>query len=141
MKNTIPIWITLIAIALLLSACKKESIDSNSIIGKWELTNHNVISNGQLGYNFDYQKGKSFIYHFMLDKTFTLSDADSILYSGTYSVDSTKFSTHRIVRPGMETFSAFNFTISNTTLILFNNGHDMAGEYTETFIYNRISNK
>ena len=44
MKYIIKIWITLTAFTLLFSACKKESVVSNSIIGKWELTNHNIIS-------------------------------------------------------------------------------------------------
>lgn len=132
---------TVIVIVLLFSACKKESIGTNSIIGKWELTNHNIISNGQLGYNLDYQKGKSYTYHFMLDKTFTLSDLDSILYQGSYNLDNTKFSIHWLASPGNETFGVFNFMISNTTLTLSNNGQDMNGDYTETFIYTRISNK
>ena len=56
MKSIIRNWIILTTVALCFSACEKESVDSSSIIGKWELTNHNVISNGQLGYNFDYKK-------------------------------------------------------------------------------------
>jgi hypothetical protein len=139
MKYIIKIWITLTAFTLLFSACKKESIDSNSIIGKWELTSHNIISNGHLAYNLDYQKGKSYIYHFNLDNTYTLNDVDSILEHGSYKLDSSKFSFHCVIRPGYEKSGTFNSIISNTTLTFFNNGHDTNGEYTETFIYTRKS--
>lgn len=140
MKCITRIWITLIVFLSLFSACKKESCDWNSIIGKWELTNQKVISNGQLGYNLDYQKGKSYIYHFKLDDTYTLNDVDSILEHGTYKLDSSKFSFHCVIRPGYEKSGTQNCILSNTTLTLFNSGRDTNGEYTETFLYTRISN-
>ena len=133
--------IFIILTALFFSACKKDNFDSNSIIGKWELTNHNIISNGQLAYNFDYQKGKSYIYHFSIDNTYTLNDVDSILEHGTYRLDSSKLSLHCVIRPGYERSGTYSYKISNTTLTLFNNGRDTNGEFKETFIYSRISNK
>src|SRR6476646_7418717 len=123
MKWNTSIWITLIAVVICFSACKKDSVEPNSIIGKWELTNHNVISNGLLSYNFDYQKGKSYIYHFKSDETLTLSDADSVLYHGNYKLDSVKLSIHLIISPGIENFGVHNYSISNTSLTLFNKGH------------------
>jgi len=141
MRSIIQNWITLITISLFFSACEKESVDSSSIMGKWELTNHSIISNGQLSYNFDYQRGSSYIYHFKVDKTFTLSSVDSILYHGTYTLDSTRFSIHSFVAPGVETYGVFNCMTSNTTLTLFNSGRDIAGEFTETHIYTRLSHR
>jgi len=141
MRGITKILILLMALIFLFSACKKYSPNSNSIIGKWELANHNVTSNGQLAYNFDYQKGESVIYHFALNNTYTLSAADSILENGTYKLDSNRLSLHCIIRPGYEISGTFNSIISNTTLTLFNNGQDMNGAYKETFIYNRISKK
>jgi hypothetical protein len=141
MKWVTSIWITLIAVIICFSACKKDSFESNSIIGKWELINHNVISNGLLSYNLDYERGKPYTYHFKSDETLTLYDADSVLYHGDYKLDSAKLSIHIIISPGTENFGVHNYSISNTTLTLFNNGHDTNGEYTETFIYTRLSNR
>jgi len=141
MNNMTKIWITTAAMIVCFSACKKENPNSTSIIGRWELKNHNIISNGQLAYNFNYQDGNSYIYHFGSDKTCMLYNSEDSIYAhGSYSLDSNRLLIHLIIdQSNLETVGTSNCVISSTTLTLSFSGNDMAGEYTETFIYNRLS--
>jgi hypothetical protein len=137
MKKFLPTGKVLLISLVLLSACGKENLNRDSIIGKWELNSNSIYSNGILGYNYNYEKGKSYISQFNSNNSYTLSYMDSVIETGTYKVDSTKVFID-CFQGNIESYGTQNFAILGNTLTLSNSGHDMAGEYTENWIYTRI---
>lgn len=138
MKTFIRVWPVLITSILLFSACKKDSADSNSIVGKWELNSHTVVSNGVIGYNFNYESGKSYITEYYLNNTYTVKYYDSIIINSTYKFDSGKLSIRYIGPPNAVTTGTDNCLISGKTLTLSDSGKDASGNYIETWLYTRI---
>jgi len=136
MKKFLPIGTVLLISLILLSACGKENLNRDSIIGKWELNSNSIYSNSMLAYNYNYEKGKSYISQFNSNNSYTLSYMDSVIETGTYKVDSTKIFIDYF-QGNTESYGTQNFAISGNTLTLSGSGHDMAGAYTENWIYTR----
>jgi Lipocalin-like domain len=120
-----------------LSACGKENLNPDSIIGKWELNSQTIFSNGVLAFNYSYEKAKSYISQFNSNNSYTLSYMDSVIQTGTYKIDSSNVFIKCSLVNGYIT-STQNFEISGNQLTLSDSGRDMAGTFKQNFIYTRI---
>ena len=136
MKNVILLGFIFLVNILIFSSCKKEVVGSVTILGEWELTSQNIVSNGELAYDTTYDKKMPYIYQFNPDNSYTLKYLNEVIENGTYTIDSINLFQH-FTSSGIETFGSYNYKITNNTLILFNQGHDISGDFTQTFIYTR----
>lgn len=127
----------ILIILFFLSACRKETLNPDSIIGKWELNSQTIFSNGVLAFNYNYEKGKSYISQFGSNNSYTLSYMDSVIQTGTYRIDSTNVFIQYSLVTGYSN-STQNFAISGNQLALSDSGRDMAGTFKQNFIYTRI---
>ncbi|MEO8821728.1 MAG: hypothetical protein ABI374_12845 [Ginsengibacter sp.] len=104
-------------VIILLSACKKENVTHNAIVGNWELKSHSVYSNEILTYNYDYTTGKSFTFRFNDNNTYTLSSVDSVLQSGDYKLSNDTLYQH-YKNDGIEEFGYQLYSILNGKLTI-----------------------
>ena len=137
LKKFVQMRKTLLIILFFLAACRKESLNPDSIVGTWELNSQTIFSNGVLAFNYNYEKGKSYISQFTSNNTYTLSYLDSVIQTGTYKIDSTSVFIQYVLAVGFGS-STQNFAISGNQLTLSDSGHDMAGTFKQKFIYTRI---
>ena len=126
-------------IIIILSACNKENVTHNPIVGNWELNSHSVFSNDVLTYNYDYSTGKSFTFRFNDNNTYTLSSVDSVLQSGDYKLSNDTLYLH-YKNNGIEEFGYQQYSILNGKLTISDSGKDSEGEYKEIFIYSLVRN-